>query len=47
MHYELGIHYTRYPMIREGYSDSNWISNVDEMKATSGYAFTLGGGVVS
>ena len=25
----------------------NWISDVDEMKATSGYVFTLGGGAVS
>nr|ABF98658.1 retrotransposon protein, putative, Ty1-copia subclass [Oryza sativa Japonica Group] len=30
-----------------GYSDSNWISDMDEIKATSGYVFTLGGGVVS
>ena len=31
----------------EGYSDSNWISDADELKATSGYVFTLGGGAVS
>jgi hypothetical protein len=31
----------------EGYSDANWISDADELKATSGYVFTLGGGVVS
>jgi hypothetical protein len=31
----------------EGYSDSNWISDADEIKATSGYIFTLGGGAVS
>jgi hypothetical protein len=31
----------------EGYSDANWISNADELKATSGYVFTLGGGAVS
>jgi hypothetical protein len=30
-----------------GYNDSNWISNADEIKATSGYVFTIGGGVVS
>lgn len=42
-----GIHYTGYPMVLEGYSDSNWISDVDELKATSGYVFTLGGGAVS
>ena len=42
-----GIHYSGYPTVLEWYSDSNWISDVDEMKATSGYVFTLGGGVVS
>ena len=41
------IHYTEYPRVLEGYSDSNWISDVDEIKATSGYVFTLGGGTVS
>ena len=42
-----GIHYTGYPRVLEGYSDSNWISDADEIKATSGYLFTLGGGAVS
>jgi hypothetical protein len=42
-----GIHYTGYPRVLEGYSDSNWISDADETKATSGYLFTLGGGAVS
>jgi hypothetical protein len=41
-----GIHYTGYPRVQEGYSDSNWISDADEIKATSGYVFTLGGGAV-
>nr|CAE01581.2 OSJNBa0068L06.7 [Oryza sativa Japonica Group] len=44
---ELGLHYTGYHAVLEGYSDSNWISDVDEIKATSGYVFTLGGGAVS
>ena len=30
-----GIHYTGYPRVLEGYSDSNWISDADEIKATS------------
>ena len=34
-------------MVLEGYSDSNWISDTDEIKATSGYVFTLGGGTIS
>ena len=42
-----GIHYTGYPRVLEGYSDSNWISDADEMKATGGYVFTFGGGAVS
>jgi hypothetical protein len=42
-----GIHYSGYPPALEGYSDSNWISNVDETKATSGYVFTLVGATVS
>ena len=42
-----GSHYTGYRRVLEGYSDSNWISDADEIKATSGYVFTLGGGAVS
>jgi hypothetical protein len=42
-----GLHYTGYPAVLEGYSDSNWISDVDEIKATSGYVFTIGGAAVS
>ena len=38
------IHYTGYPRVLEGYSDSNGISDADEIKA---YVFTLGGGTVS
>jgi hypothetical protein len=52
MHYLVGImdyriHYSRYPAVLEGYSDVNWISDVDELYATSGYVFTLGGAAVS
>jgi hypothetical protein len=42
-----GLHYTRYPAVLEGYSDSNWLSDADEIKATSGYIFTIGGAAVS
>ena len=31
----------------EGYCDANWISDADELYATSGYVFSLGGGDVS
>jgi hypothetical protein len=33
-------------LLLEGYSDSNWISDVAEIKATSGYIFTIGGAAV-
>ena len=42
-----GLNYTRYPVVLEGYSDANWISNMKDIKSTSGYVFTLGGVVVS
>ena len=44
---DYGLHYTRYPMVLEGYSDVNWISNVKDSKSHIGYAFTLRGGAVS
>ena len=42
-----GIHYTGNPKVLEGYCDANWISDADEIKATSDYVFTHGGGAVS
>jgi hypothetical protein len=42
-----GIHYSGYPPALEGYSDSNWISDADETKATTGYVFMLAGDAVS
>jgi hypothetical protein len=42
-----GLHYIGYPAVLEGYSNSNWISDADEIKDTSGYVFTIGGAVVS
>ncbi|KAL0322322.1 UNVERIFIED_CONTAM: Retrovirus-related Pol polyprotein from transposon TNT 1-94 [Sesamum calycinum] len=42
-----GLHYTRYPVVLEGYSDANWISDSKNTKPTSGYVFTIGGGAVS
>jgi hypothetical protein len=52
MHYLAGtmdyrIHYSVYPAVLEGYNDANWISDVDELYATSGYVFTLSGAAVS
>ncbi|XP_071913958.1 secreted RxLR effector protein 161-like [Coffea arabica] len=42
-----GLHYTRYPVVLEGYADANWISDIKDSKSTSGYVFTLAGGAVS
>jgi hypothetical protein len=41
------IHYSGHPAVLKGYSDANWISGVDNIKATSGYVFSFGGGTVS
>jgi hypothetical protein len=35
-----GIHYSGDPKVLEGYSDANRISDVDELKTTSGYVFS-------
>jgi hypothetical protein len=43
----LGIHYTGYTTVLEGYCDANWISDANEIYDTSGYVFSLGGGAVS
>jgi hypothetical protein len=42
-----GIHCSGDPKVLEGYSDANWISDADELKATSGYVLTLKGDTVS
>jgi hypothetical protein len=42
-----GIHYSGHPAVLEGYSDANWISDIDQIYTTSGYVFTLEGGAVS
>ena len=42
-----GILYSGFPTMLEGYSDANWISDSNKIKSTSGYVFTLGGGVVA
>ena len=42
-----GLHYSKYLVVLEGYCDVNWISDTKDSKSTSGYLFTLGGGVVS
>jgi hypothetical protein len=41
------IHYLGHSAMVEGYSGLNWISNVDDLYAISGYVFTFGHGAVS
>jgi hypothetical protein len=41
------IYYFGYPTIVEGYIDTNWIFDVDELYAMSGYIFTFDGAAVS
>ena len=35
------IHYTKYPRVLEDYSDLIWISDADEIKATSKYVLEV------
>jgi hypothetical protein len=44
---ELWYSFYRYPRVLEGYCDANWISDTDELYATSGYEFLLGSGAIS
>lgn len=41
------IKYSVFLVILKRYGDVNWISNLDETKLTSGYVFTLDGGVIT
>uniref|UniRef100_A0A2N9EDW1 Retrovirus-related Pol polyprotein from transposon TNT 1-94-like beta-barrel domain-containing protein n=1 Tax=Fagus sylvatica TaxID=28930 RepID=A0A2N9EDW1_FAGSY len=40
---DLGLYYSGYPTVLEGYSDANWVTSVGDNKSTSGWIFTLGG----
>ncbi|KAK4390497.1 Retrovirus-related Pol polyprotein from transposon TNT 1-94 [Sesamum angolense] len=43
----LGLFYNRFPALLEGYSDSSWITSIENNKSTSGWIFTLAGGAVA
>ena len=43
----LGLFYSEFPAMLEGYSDANWITSVSDNKSTSSWIFTLGGGAIS
>ena len=42
-----GLCYSGFPSVLEGFSDANWISDLDEMKSTSEYVFIFGGSAIS
>ena len=42
-----GLCYSGFSSVLERFSDTNWISNSNEMKSTSGYVFILGGSAIS
>ena len=44
---DLGLYYSGYLAVLEGYSDANWVISVGDNKLTSGWIFTLGGGAIS
>ena len=43
---DYGLKFESSPPILEGYTDANWIFDSDEIKFTSGYVFTIGGGAI-
>jgi hypothetical protein len=44
---DLGLYYSGYPAVLEGYSNANWVTSVGDNKSISGWIFTLGGGAIS
>jgi len=44
---DYAIEYSGFPVVLEGYSDVNWISDSNETKSTSDYVLTLGGGAIT
>lgn len=42
-----GILYDEFLIVLRVYNDANWISDLDEIKSSYGYVFTLGGGIVA
>jgi hypothetical protein len=43
----LGLFYSKFSTVLEGYADASWITNTSDNKSTSDWVFTLGGGVIS
>jgi len=43
----LGLLYTGYPVVIEGFSNTNWCSEPDDCRFTGGFVFTVGGATIS
>ena len=43
----LGLFYSEFPAMLEGYSNASWITSVSDNKSMSSWIFTLGGGAIS
>ena len=43
----LGLHYQKFPIVLEGYNNADWNTLSDDSKETSGYIFSIVGGVIS
>jgi len=41
------LHFSKFPLLLEGYCDASWVSDNDEVSSTSGYVFTIIGGTIS
>ncbi|GJS81604.1 hypothetical protein Tco_0748145 [Tanacetum coccineum] len=41
------LHFNKFPVVLEGFCDTNWVSDNDEVSSTNGYVFTLRGGAIS
>ena len=39
---DLGLQYSKFPAILEGYTDASWISSLGDNKSTTGWVFILG-----
>ena len=43
----LGLFYSEFPTVLEGYLDVSWITSVSDNRSTFGWIFTLGEGAIS
>jgi hypothetical protein len=44
---DLGLFYSDFPVVMEGYSDASWMTSSSDNKFILGWIFSFGGGVIS